>query len=177
MWGAQFFTYINPRTHITSGGLGTMGFSLPAAIGAAFGQKPGDPPVISINGDGGVLMNIQELGVAAAHNLPLKIVILNNSYLGMVRQWQELFHDERYSHTDLTSTNPDFVKVAEAFNCVGMRCSRPEDIQATIDAAWEVTDKPVVMEFVVIMEEKVFPMVPSGATTDEMITASPEDID
>ena len=177
MWGAQFFTYIDPRTHITSGGLGTMGFSLPAAMGAAFGKKPGDTPVISINGDGGVLMNIQELGVAAAHKLPLKVVILNNSYLGMVRQWQELFHEERYSHTDLTPTNPDLVKVAEAFNCVGLRCSRPEDIQATIDAAWEVTDRPVVMEFVVIMEEKVFPMVPSGATTDEMITASPEDID
>ena len=176
MWGAQFFTYVHPRTHITSGGLGTMGFSLPAAMGVAFGQKPGGLPVISINGDGGVLMNIQELGVAAAHKLPLKVVILNNSYLGMVRQWQELFHEERYSHTDLTPTNPDFVKLAEAFNCVGLRCERPEDIQSTIDAAWEVTDRPVVMDFKVIMEEKVFPMVPSGATTDEMITASAEDI-
>lgn len=176
MWGAQFFTYIHPRTHITSGGLGTMGFSLPAAMGVAFGQKGGGLPVISINGDGGVLMNIQELGVAAAHKLPLKVVILNNSYLGMVRQWQELFHGERYSHTDLSTTNPDFVRLAEAFGCVGLRCERPEDIQATIDAAWEVHDRPVVMEFKVIMEEKVFPMVPSGATTDEMITASEEDI-
>jgi acetolactate synthase-1/2/3 large subunit len=178
MWGAQFFTYVHPRTHITSGGLGTMGFSLPAAMGAAFGKKPGDPPVISINGDGGVLMNIQELGVAAAHKLPLKVVILNNSYLGMVRQWQELFHEERYSHTDLTSTNPDFMQLAEAFGCAALKCTRPEDIQSTIDAAWEVTDRPVVMEFTVIMEEKVYPMVPAGAATDDMITAqySPEDL-
>jgi len=178
MWGAQFFTYVHPRTHITSGGLGTMGFSLPAAMGAAFGKKPGDSPVISINGDGGVLMNIQELGVAAAHKLPLKVVILNNSYLGMVRQWQELFHEERYSHTDLSSTNPDFMQLAEAFGCVGLKCDRPEDIQSTIDAAWEVTDRPVVMEFTVIMEEKVYPMVPAGAATDNMITAqySPEDL-
>ncbi len=176
MWGAQFFTYVQPRTHITSGGLGTMGFSLPAAMGVAFGKKPGDSPVISINGDGGVMMNIQELGVAAAHKLPLKVVILNNSYLGMVRQWQELFHEERYSHTDLAPTNPDFIVLAKAFGCEAIRCDKPEDIQATIDAAWEVTDRPVVMEFVVVMEEKVFPMVPSGATTDEMITASSEDI-
>jgi len=177
MWGAQFFSYLKPRTHITSGGLGTMGFSLPAAMGAAFGAKGGDGPVISINGDGGVLMNIQELGVAAAHKLPLKIVILNNSYLGMVRQWQELFHDERYSHTYLEPTNPDYVQLAESFGCVGLLCDKPEDIQATIDAAWKVTDRPVVMEFKVIMQEKVFPMVPAGAATDDMITAqfNPED--
>jgi acetolactate synthase-1/2/3 large subunit len=170
MWGAQFFSYLSPRTHITSGGLGTMGFSLPAAMGAAFGLRGGADPVISINGDGGVLMNIQELGVAAAHKLPLKVVILNNSYLGMVRQWQELFHDERYSHTDLTPTNPDFVKLAESFGCVGLLCDKPEDIQATIDAAWEVTDRPVVMDFKVITQEKVFPMVPAGAATGDMIT-------
>ncbi len=171
MWGAQFFSYLSPRTHITSGGLGTMGFSLPAAMGAAFGLRGGTDPVISINGDGGVLMNIQELGVAAAHKLPLKVIILNNSYLGMVRQWQELFHDERYSHTDLTPTNPDFVQLAESFGCVGLLCERPEDIQATIDAAWEVNDRPVVMDFKVITQEKVFPMVPAGAATGDMITA------
>ena len=108
--------------------------------------------------------------MAAAHGLPLKIVVLNNSYLGMVRQWQELFHDERYSHTHLAPTNPDFVQLAEAFNCVGLRCTRPEDVTATIDAAWEVTDRPVLMEFQVITEEMVFPMVPAGAATDEMIT-------
>ena len=93
MWGAQFYSYVNPRSHITSGGLGTMGFSLPAAMGAAFGLRGTGRDVVSINGDGGVMMNIQELGVAAAHGLPLKVVILNNSFLGMVRQWQELFHE------------------------------------------------------------------------------------
>ncbi|MEQ9104878.1 MAG: biosynthetic-type acetolactate synthase large subunit [Rhodothermales bacterium] len=177
MWSAQYFTYAEPRSHITSGGLGTMGFSLPAAMGAAFGLRKAAEnaaenavPVISINGDGGFLMNMQELGVAAAHKLPLKIVVLNNSYLGMVRQWQELFHDERYSHTHLAPTNPDFVQLAEAFNCVGLRCTRPDDVTATIDAAWEVTDRPVLMEFQVITEEMVFPMVPAGAATDEMIT-------
>jgi len=177
MWGAQFFSYVHPRSHITSGGLGTMGFSLPAAMGAAFGMRSIGRDVISINGDGGVLMNIQELGVAAAHKLPIKVVILNNNYLGMVRQWQELFHEERYSHTNLEPTNPDFVQLAEAFGCVGLQCTDPADIEATLDAAWKVTDRPVVMDFRVITEEKVFPMVPAGAATDNMITAqfSPED--
>jgi len=169
MWTAQYFTYAEPRSHITSGGLGTMGFSLPAAMGAGFGMRGTGIPVISINGDGGFLMNMQELGVAAAHGIPLKVVVLNNSYLGMVRQWQELFHDERYSHTHLAPTNPDFVKFAEAFGCKGLRCSSPDDVQATIDAAWEVTDRPVLMEFQVVTEEMVFPMVPAGAATDEMI--------
>ncbi|MDE2995857.1 MAG: biosynthetic-type acetolactate synthase large subunit [Bacteroidota bacterium] len=177
MWGAQFYSYLHPRSHITSGGLGTMGFSLPAAMGAAWGLRGTGRDVISINGDGGVMMNIQELGVAAAHKLPVKVVILNNSYLGMVRQWQELFHEERYSHTNLEPTNPDFVRLAEAFGCVGLHCSDPADIQDTLDAAWAVTDRPVVMEFQVVTEEKVFPMVPAGAATENMITAqfSPED--
>ncbi len=170
MWAAQFFSYARTRSHITSGGLGTMGFSLPAAMGAAFGMRGQDVPVISINGDGGFLMNSQELGVCAAHGLPLKIVILNNSFLGMVRQWQELFHDERYSHTDLTTTNPDFVALAKAYRCEGLRCDKPEDVQATIDKAWEINDRPVLMEFQVITEEMVFPMVPAGAATDDMIT-------
>ena len=177
MWGAQFYSYVHPRSHITSGGLGTMGFSLPAAMGAAFGLRGQNRDVISINGDGGVMMNIQELGVAAAHKLPIKVVILNNGYLGMVRQWQELFHDQRYSHTHLEPTNPDFIKLAEAFGCAGLRCSDPADIQDTIEAAWAINDRPVVMEFRVVTEEKVFPMVPAGAATDNMITAqfSPED--
>ncbi|MBO6575121.1 MAG: biosynthetic-type acetolactate synthase large subunit [Rhodothermales bacterium] len=170
MWAAQFFTYARTRSHITSGGLGTMGFSLPAAMGAAFGLKDTGVPVISINGDGGFLMNSQELGVCAAHGLPVKIVVLNNSFLGMVRQWQELFHDERYSHTDLTPTNPDFVALAKAYGCEGLRCESPDDVQATIDAAWEITDRPVLMEFAVVTEEMVFPMVPAGAATDDMIT-------
>ena len=171
MWGAQFYSYVHPRSHITSGGLGTMGFSLPAAMGAAFGLRGTGRDVISINGDGGVLMNIQELGVAAAHKLPLKVVILNNNYLGMVRQWQELFHEERYSHTNLEPTNPDFVRLAEAFGCVGLHCDHPKDIGATLEAAWQVNDRPVVMEFSVVNEEKVYPMVPAGAATDNMITA------
>ncbi|NNE68790.1 MAG: acetolactate synthase large subunit, partial [Rhodothermales bacterium] len=170
MWAAQFFSYNRTRSHITSGGLGTMGFSLPAAMGAAFGVRGTDVPVISINGDGGFLMNSQELGVCAAHGLPLKIVVLNNSFLGMVRQWQELFHDERYSHTDLTTTNPDFVALAKAYGCEGLLCDKPEDVQATIDRAWEINDRPVLMEFQVVTEEMVFPMVPAGAATDDMIT-------
>ena len=170
MWTAQFFDYVEPRSHITSGGLGTMGFSLPASIGAAFGVRGRDLPVISINGDGGFLMNSQELGVAAAHGLPIKIVIMNNNFLGMVRQWQELFHENRFSHTDLTDTNPDFVKLAEAYHCVGLRATSPDEVDAVIDEAWTINDRPVVMDFQVIKEEMVFPMVPAGAATDDMIT-------
>lgn len=176
MWAAQHFTYAEPRSHITSGGLGTMGFSLPAAMGAAFGVRSRaargegpEMPVISINGDGGFMMNMQELGVIAAHKLPVKIVVLNNSFLGMVRQWQELFHDERYSHTDLTPTNPDFVALAAAFGIPGLRCTSPNDVASTIAAAWDVTEGPVLMEFQVVTEEMVFPMVPAGASTGDMI--------
>jgi acetolactate synthase I/II/III large subunit len=168
MFTAQYFSYIRPRSHITSGGLGTMGFSLPAAMGAAFG-KP-DVPVISVSGDGGFVMNAQELSVAAAHGLPLKVVILNNGFLGMVRQWQELFHENRFSHTNLEPTNPDFVRLAEAHHCVGLRAETPDEVQAVIDQAWEINDRPVVMEFRVVKEEMVFPMVPAGASTGDMIT-------
>jgi acetolactate synthase I/II/III large subunit len=168
MFSAQYFQYVRPRSHITSGGLGTMGFSLPAAMGAAFGVT--DVPVISISGDGGFVMNAQELSVAAAHGLPLKVVILNNRFLGMVRQWQELFHSSRFSHTDLEPTNPDFVKLAEAHHCVGLRTDRPEDVRSVIEQAWAINDRPVVMEFQVIKEEMVFPMVPAGAATGDMIT-------
>lgn len=170
MWAAQYFQYEHPRSHITSGGLGTMGFSVPAAMGAAFGMRGTGIPVVSINGDGGFVMNAQELGVAAAHGLPMKIVIMNNSFLGMVRQWQELFHENRFSHTDLESTNPDFVKLAEAYNCVGLRATTPEEVDAVIEKAWSINDRPVVMEFRVIKEEMVFPMVPAGAATGDMIT-------
>ncbi len=170
MWTAQFFRFTEARSHITSGGLGTMGFSLPAAIGAAFGVRGRDIPVISVNGDGGFLMNSQELGVAAAHGLPLKVIIMNNNFLGMVRQWQELFHENRFSHTDLTDTNPDFVKLAEAYHCVGLRATTPDEVDAVIDAAWEINDRPVLIDFQVVQEEMVFPMVPAGAATDDMIT-------
>ncbi len=172
MWTAQYFRFLHPRTHITSGGLGTMGFGFPAAMGAAFGmQELGiDWPVVSISGDGGFVMNAQELSVAAAHKLPIKVAIINNRFLGMVRQWQELFHEERYSHTDLSDTNPDFVKLAEAHHCVGLRASTPEEARAIIDEAWTINDRPVLMEFQVTKEEMVFPMVPAGAATGDMIT-------
>jgi acetolactate synthase-1/2/3 large subunit len=169
MWAAQFFKFLRPRTHVSSGGLGTMGFGFPASIGAAHAVEDG-VPVISINGDGGFLMNTQELGVAAKHKLPLKIAIMNNNFLGMVRQWQGLFHENRFSHTDLTDTNPDFVKLAEAYNCVGLRATTPEEADEIIEKAWTINDRPVVMEFKVPKEDMVFPMVPSGAATDEMIT-------
>src|SRR5690606_27277120 len=170
MWSAQYFKFIHPRSHITSGGLGTMGFSLPAAMGAAFGLRGTGKTVLSVSGDGGFVMNAQELSVIAAHKLPVKIVVINNNFLGMVRQWQELFHEERFSHTDLTNTNPDFVKLAEAHHCVGLRAEKPEEVDAIIEQAWTINDRPVLMEFRVVKEEMVFPMVPAGASTDEMIT-------
>ncbi len=173
MWAAQYSTFIRPRSHITSGGLGTMGFCLPAAIGAAFGMREmgqEDTPVISISGDGGFVMNAQELSVAAAHRLPLKVIVINNRFLGMVRQWQELFHEHRYSHTDLTDTNPDFVKLAEANHCVGLRATDHEELSRAIDTAWDVNDRPVLIECQVEKEEMVFPMVPAGAATGDMIT-------
>ena len=169
MWAAQHFGFGRTRSHITSGGLGTMGFGFPAAIGAAFGLRGTDAVVVSINGDGGFLMNMQELGVARAHGLPIKVAIINNSRLGMVRQWQELFHAERYSHTDLSDTNPDFVALAEAFGCAAFRASTPAEADAAIEAAWAVTDRPALIEFVVPHQEMVFPMVPAGAATDNMI--------
>lgn len=173
MWTAQYFKYKMPRSHITSGGLGTMGFCLPAAIGAAFGMRTigrTDLPVISINGDGGFVMNAQEMCIAAAHKLPLKIIVINNRFLGMVRQWQELFHENRYSHTDLSDTNPDFVKLAEANHCVGLRVSSPDEMDAVLEKAWAINDRPVLIECVVEKEEMVFPMVPAGASTGDMIT-------
>lgn len=168
MWAAQYLRFLHARTHITSGGLGTMGFCFPAAMGAAFGMP--HKTVVSISGDGGFIMNAQELCVAAAHGLPIKVVIINNNFLGMVRQWQELFHEERFSHTDLSDTNPDFVKLAEAHHCVGLRAETPDEVDEVIRKAWAVTDRPAVMEFRVTKEEMVFPMVPAGASTNEMIT-------
>ena len=172
MLSAQYFRFLYSRTQITSGGLGTMGFGMPAAMGAAFGMREigSSRPVICISGDGGFVMNAQEMSVAAAHKLPIKLAVINNRFLGMVRQWQELFHMERYSHTDLSDTNPDFVKLAEAHHCVGLRANTPEEAKQIIDEAWEVTDRPVLMEFSVAKEEMVFPMVPAGAATGEMIT-------
>ena len=171
MWVCQYYKFGRTRSHISSGGLGTMGFGLPAAMGAAFGMREGrDLDVVCVSGDGGFVMNAQELSVAARHGLPLKIAVINNNYLGMVRQWQSLFHEDRFSHTDLKPTNPDFVTLAEAHHCVGLRARSPDEVGDVIDEAWTVDDRPVVMEFQVPKEEMVFPMVPAGAASDDMLT-------
>ncbi len=165
MWAAQMFTFVHPRSHITSGGLGTMGFSLPASMGAAFGRN--DLPVVSISGDGGIQMNIQEMATLVEHRVPLKIFIINNGYLGMVRQWQELFWKRRYSHVALL--NPDFVKLAEAYGARGMRATTTSEIESVIQQALAYNDGPVVVEFKVVQEDNVFPMIPSGQSVSEMI--------
>ncbi len=165
MWVAQFFRWSHPRTHITSGGLGTMGFSLPAAMGAAFGRK--DLPVISISGDGGFQMNSQEMATVVQHRLPIKIFIINNGFLGMVRQWQDLFWRKRYSQVELA--NPDFVRLAEAYGCRGYRVKEPGDVHGAIKAALEYSDGPVLVEFVVAREDNVYPMIPANQTIAEML--------
>lgn len=167
MWTAQYYKFTNPRSLLTSGGLGTMGFSVPASVGAAFGIK--DRPVVSISGDGGFQMNIQELVTAKAYNLPVKFIIMNNSFLGMVRQWQELFHGEKFSFTDLSHSNPDFVKVAEAFGIKAFSTDSPKEVDSLLDKAFEINDGPVLIEFKVIPEEMVFPMIPPGTSVEKMI--------
>ena len=144
-----------------------MGFSVPAAIGASFGIK--DRPIISISGDGGFQMNIQELITAVAYKLPIKFIIINNSFLGMVRQWQELFHAEKYSFTDLSSSNPDFVKVGQAFGIESYATEDPKDVDSLLDKAMSINDRPVLLEFKVVKENMVFPMVPSGGSISDMI--------
>lgn len=166
MWAAQFYRYTKPRTFLTSGGLGTMGYGFPAAIGAQV-AKP-QAVVIDIAGDGSILMNIQELTTAVQYRLPVKIAILNNRFLGMVRQWQELFYGRRYAMTCL-NCQPDFVKLAESFGAVGFRAEKPEEVDGVIKEALRVKDKPVIMDFVVDREESVFPMVPAGAPLRDMI--------
>ncbi|MFO8098174.1 MAG: biosynthetic-type acetolactate synthase large subunit [Salinibacter sp.] len=171
MWVCQHYKFGHTRSHISSGGLGTMGFGFPAAMGAAFGMREGrDLPVVCVTGDGGFVMNGQELSVAAAHGLPIKVAVINNNYLGMVRQWQSLFHEDRFSHTDLKPTNPDFVKLAEAHHCAGLRATSPDEVAGVLEEAWAIDDRPVVMDFQVPKEEMVFPMVPSGAASDDMLT-------
>lgn len=167
MWSAQYILYDNPRSHITSGGLGTMGFSVPAAVGAAFGVK--DRPVLSISGDGGFQMNIQELITAAYYKLPIKFIIFNNSYLGMVRQWQELFHESRFSYTNLGPSNPDFITVAKGMGVQAKQVEKPEDVDSTLDWLFSVNDGPALVEFITVKEEMVFPMVPSGAAVNDML--------
>ena len=167
MWTAQYYKYNHPRSNITSGGLGTMGFSLPAAIGASFAVK--NRPIVSVSGDGGIQMNIQELVTAVANKLPLKIFIINNSFLGMVRQWQELFHKEKYSFTDLGATNPDFVKVGEAFGIESYSTTDPKEVDTLLDKAFSINDRPILIEFRVVKEDMVFPMIPSGASISDMM--------
>jgi len=152
MWAAQFYKYTEPRTFISSGGLGTMGFGLPAAIGAQLARP--DKRVIDIAGDGSIQMNIQELIVAAQHKLPIIIAILNNGFLGMVRQWQQLFWDRRYSHTCINFA-PDFVKLAEAYSCVGIRVTEQKEVDVAIKKALSRTDQPIIIDFNVCKEENV----------------------
>ena len=167
MWVAQYYKFNHPRTNITSGGLGTMGFALPAAIGAAFAVK--DKPILCVTGDGGFQMNMQELATAAYNKLPIKIFIINNSFLGMVRQWQELFHAEKYSFTDLSDSNPDFVKLAEAFDIKAYSVSNISDVEPVLKEALEYNDGPILVDFKVAKEDMVFPIVPAGASISDMI--------
>lgn len=167
MWTAQYYKYNNTRSNITSGGLGTMGFGVPAAVGCAFAVK--DRPIICINGDGGFQMNIQELVTAVHHKLPIKFMIMNNSVLGMVRQWQELFFKEKYSFTDLGDSNPDFVKVAEAFGVKAFSTDNPDEVDGLLDEVLAYNDGPTLIEFKVSKEAMVFPMVPAGASISDMM--------
>jgi len=165
MWTAQYYHFAEPRTLLTSGGLGTMGYGFPAAIGAQAAFP--DRLVIDIAGDGSIQMCIQELIVAVENNFPVKIAILNNQYLGMVRQWQQHFYDRRYSQTCLSAA-PDFVKLAEAYGAVGLRAMKPSEVEPVIREAF-ATPRPVIMDFVVNPEECVYPMVPAGAPMTEML--------
>jgi len=165
MWAAQYYHFDQPNHFITSGGLGTMGFGLPAAIGAQIACP--DKLVVDIAGDGSIQMNIQEMATAVQCCLPVKVAILNNGYLGMVRQWQELFYDKRYVCTDMDCA-PDFVKLAEAFGAVGLRASKPEEVEAVLKEGLSVP-QPVIMDFRVDREESVYPMVPAGAPITEML--------
>jgi acetolactate synthase-1/2/3 large subunit len=165
MWAAQHFKPCGPRSFITSGGLGTMGFGLPAAMGAAFAAP--DRPLACLTGDGSFLMNIQELDTCARYAIPVKIFLFNNGSLGMVRQWQELFYKERYAQT-VTDELVDFARIAEAFGVPGTRVSRGDEVEGAIEKALS-TDGPALVEFRIAMEEKVFPMIPPGAGMDEMI--------
>lgn len=167
MWCAQYYPFTQPRTNLTSGGLGTMGYGFPAAMGAAMACP--DKLVVALTGDGGFQMNVQELATIAEFNIPVKIVIVNNFYLGMVRQWQEIFYQRRYSASDL-SRNPDFVKLAEAYGIKGMRTSEPKELADALREAFR-TPGPVLLDVIVDREENVYPMVPPGGTLNNMLLA------
>ncbi|GAA1476144.1 acetolactate synthase large subunit [Nocardioides aestuarii] len=167
MWAAQFIGYEKPNTWINSGGLGTMGYAVPAAMGAKAGLP--DTTVWAVDGDGCFQMTNQELATCAINDIPIKVAVINNESLGMVRQWQTLFYSERYSNTDLHSKRiPDFVKLAEAYGCVGLACETPGDVDATIQKAMEIDDVPVVVDFRVHRDAMVWPMVAAGASNDDI---------
>ncbi|ORA76473.1 acetolactate synthase large subunit [Mycolicibacter kumamotonensis] len=172
MWAAQFIHYEKPRTWLNSGGLGTMGFAIPAAMGAKMGRP--DAEVWAIDGDGCFQMTNQELATCAIEGAPIKVALINNGNLGMVRQWQTLFYGERYSQTDLATHShriPDFVMLAEALGCVGLRCEREEDVEDVINQARAITDRPVVIDFIVGADAQVWPMVAAGTSNDEIQAA------
>lgn len=172
MWAAQFISYEKPRTWLNSGGLGTMGFAIPAAMGAKMARP--DAEVWAIDGDGCFQMTNQELATCAIEGIPIKVALINNGNLGMVRQWQTLFYEERYSQTDLATHShriPDFVKLAEALGCVGLRCERAEDVEDVINAARAINDRPVVIDFIVGADAQVWPMVAAGTSNDEIQAA------
>jgi acetolactate synthase I/II/III large subunit len=167
MWTSQRWKFNHPYTWVNSGGLGTMGFAVPAAIGAKVGMP--ERTVWAVDGDGCFQMTAQELVTASAERIPIKVAILNNAYLGMVRQWQELFYEERYSEVYLSPDLPDYVKWAEAMGCVGLRVDSAEEVEPAIDKANEIDDRPVVIDFRTDYREKVYPMVPAGHSNDEII--------
>lgn len=172
MWAAQFIKYEKPRTWLNSGGLGTMGFAIPAAMGAKIAVP--DTEVWAIDGDGCFQMTNQELATCAIEGIPIKVALINNGNLGMVRQWQSLFYEERYSQTDLATHShriPDFVKLSEALGCVGLRCERAEDVVDVINQARAINDRPVVIDFIVGADAQVWPMVAAGTSNDEIQAA------
>jgi len=167
MWASQFVKYEKPRTWLNSGGAGTMGYAVPAAMGAKVGAP--DKTVWAIDGDGCFQMTNQELVTCALNNIPIKVAIINNESLGMVRQWQTLFYEGRYSNTNLESKRvPDFVKLADAMGCVGLACERPEDVDAVIKLANSINDQPVVVDFRVFRDAMVWPMVAAGTSNDDI---------
>jgi acetolactate synthase-1/2/3 large subunit len=166
MWAAQYYKFEKPRRWINSGGLGTMGFGLPAAMGVQLAFPKAQ--VACVTGEGSIQMNIQELSTCMQYELPIKIICLNNGYLGMVRQWQEFFYDERYSHSYMDSL-PDFVKLAEAYGHVGIQVTKPGDVEAAIKETFKQKDRLVFLDILTDPKENVYPMVPAGAGLDEMI--------
>ncbi len=172
MWASQFISFEKPGTWLNSGGLGTMGYAVPAAMGAKVGRP--DTTVWAIDGDGCFQMTNQELATCAVEGIPIKVAVINNGSLGMVRQWQTLFYEKRYSNTDLNTQKvriPDFVKLAEALGCVGLRCESVGEVDATIAKAMEIDDQPVVVDFIVGKDAMVWPMVPAGTSNDEILAA------